>query len=369
MSPNWFDLQNEAAIPSPALLIFLARAEANIRRALAIAGDPARLWPHVKTHKLAPLVRAQLACGITKFKCATIAEAEMTAEAGAAAVMLAFPPVGPTIDRLIELQRRFAAVKISVIADSEASICDLGAAAERAGLTLEVWLDLDCGMHRTGVAPGDEAERLYRLIAATRGLRAGGLHAYDGQIVEPDLATRTAQCDAAFVEVIALRDRLSQPGLPAPRLIAGGSPTFAIHARHADRDLSPGTFVLWDFGYGDKFSDLPFEPAAVLLTRVVSKPGKDRLCLDLGHKAVASENPHPRVRLLELPDAVATMHSEEHLVIETPRADEFRMGQALHGIPRHVCPTVALHGEAWVVESGAARGTWPILARARRLSI
>jgi D-serine deaminase-like pyridoxal phosphate-dependent protein len=127
--------------------------------------------------------------------------------------------------------------------------------------------------------------------------------------------------------------------------------------------------MLWDFGYGDKFPDLPFEPAAVLLTRVVSKLAGNRLCLDLGHKAVASENPHPRVRLLEIPDATFLMHSEEHLVIETPRADEFAIGQCLHGIPRHICPTVALHNEAWVSQGGTAVTTWPITARGRRITV
>lgn len=369
MSGDWFHVENEAEIPSPALLIFHQRAEENIRRMLKIAGGPERLRPHVKTHKLAPLVRAQLAHGITKFKCATIAEAEMTAEAGALDVMLAFPAVGPNVARVIELQRRFSGTKVSVIADSEEAIQDLGGAAERAGFMLDMLLDLDCGMHRTGVAPGEEAVRLYRLIADAPGLRAGGLHAYDGHISEPDPVARAVQCDAEFASVLHLRDRLAQLGLPVPRLVAGGSPTFAIHARHADRELSPGTAVLWDFGYGDKFPDLPFVPAAVLLTRVVSKPGGNRLCLDLGHKAVASESPHPRVRLLELPDAVPVMHSEEHLVIETPHAGEFHIGQCLHGIPRHICPTVALHSEAWVIENGVACERWPIDARARRLSV
>jgi D-serine deaminase-like pyridoxal phosphate-dependent protein len=158
-------------------------------------------------------------------------------------------------------------------------------------------------------------------------------------------------------------------GLRVPLLIAGGTPTFPIHASHADRECSPGTTVLWDFGYGDKYPDLAFQTAAVLLTRVVSKPAPGRLCLDLGHKAVAAENPHPRVRLLELPDAVPVMHSEEHLVIETPRAAEFSIGQVLHGIPRHICPTVALHSEAIVVENGRVAAQWPILARARRLTV
>ena len=154
-----------------------------------------------------------------------------------------------------------------------------------------------------------------------------------------------------------------------PLLVAGGSPTFPFHARETDRQCSPGTTVLWDFGYGDKFLDLPFLPAAVLLTRVISKPGPNRLCLDLGHKAVAAENPHPRVRFLELPDAPAISQSEEHLVIETPRAAEFAVGDTLHGIPRHICPTVALYSEATLVRAGAAVERWPIAARARRLTV
>jgi D-serine deaminase-like pyridoxal phosphate-dependent protein len=369
VNSDWFKLENEAEISSPGLLIFIERVARNIRLMIEIAGGPERLRPHVKTHKLGPLVKLQLQHGITKFKCATIAEAEMTAVAGALDVLLAFPPVGPALDRLIELQQQFPATHFSTIADNEASVRALGAAATRAGFVIEVLLDLDCGMHRTGVAPGDEAARIYRLIAETAGLRAGGLHAYDGHIHEPDLTARTAQCDAAFAGVLELRNRLLRAGLPVPRLVAGGAPTFPIHARHPDRELSPGTTVLWDFGYADKFADLPFEPAAVLLTRVVSKPGANRLCLDLGYKAVASESSPPRVRLLELPDAAAVVHSEEHLVIETPRAGEFEIGAALHGIPLHICPTVALHHEAWVVEDGAARERWPIDARARRLSI
>jgi D-serine deaminase-like pyridoxal phosphate-dependent protein len=265
--------------------------------------------------------------------------------------------------------RTFPSVRFATIVDSEEAISALGKAAQKAKLSLEVFLDLDCGMHRTGVAPGAEAGRLYHRITQSSGLTPGGLHVYDGHLHEADAALRTEQCDAAFAPVIAFRNELCRAGLNVPSLIAGGSPTFAIHARHADRELSPGTTVLWDFGYGDKFPELGFLPAALLLTRVISKPDGNRLCLDLGHKAVAAENPHPRVRLLELPDASAVMHSEEHLVIETPDAPRFAIGQCLYGIPRHVCPTVALHSEAWIVESGKATKRWPIIARARRLTV
>jgi len=366
---EWFHVQNEADIPSPALVLHRERIEHNLRLMIEIAGNPARLRPHVKTHKLGPLVARQIELGITKFKAATIAEAEMCATAGATDVLLAYPPAGPNVVRICELARRFPRTHFSAVADNASTIRGLGVAARFAGLTLDVFLDMDCGMHRTGILPDDSAVETYKLITATPALRAAGLHAYDGHIHEPDAAKRRAMCEQAFAPVIALRAKLESLGLPVPSLVAGGTPTFPIHATHEDRECSPGTTVLWDFGYGDKFADLPFLHAAVLLARVVSKPAPDRLCLDLGHKSVAAENPHPRVRFMELPDAVAVMQSEEHLVIETPRAGDFAIGQVLHGIPRHICPTVALHAEAIIVEGGRVVETWPILARARRITV
>ena len=114
---------------------------------------------------------------------------------------------------------------------------------------------------------------------------------------------------------------------------------------------------------------MDFLNAALVLTRVVSKPGGNRLCLDLGHKAIASENPHPRVIFLNLPDARGVSHSEEHLVVETERAGEIELGACLYGVPWHVCPTVALHSEAVIVENGRATQHWKIAGRERKLTI
>jgi 3-hydroxy-D-aspartate aldolase len=112
-----------------------------------------------------------------------------------------------------------------------------------------------------------------------------------------------------------------------------------------------------------------FLPAVLVLTRVISKPAANLLCLDLGHKAVASENPHPRVELLGLPDTHAVGHSEEHLSLETNRAAEFPVGSCFYGIPWHICPTVALHNEAVVVRNGRAEGRWQVVGRARTITI
>jgi D-serine deaminase-like pyridoxal phosphate-dependent protein len=107
----------------------------------------------------------------------------------------------------------------------------------------------------------------------------------------------------------------------------------------------------------------------LVLTRVISKPSSNILCLDLGHKAIASESPHPRVELMGLADARATGHSEEHLTIQTERADEFPVGTPLYGIPWHICPTVALHQEAVVVRDGRAQEKWQVVARARTITV
>lgn len=362
-------LLNEAEVPSPSLLVYADRIEENLRRMIAVVGDPSRLRPHIKTHKLPQLVARQAQLGVVKVKCATIAEAEMAAGAGAKDVLLAMPLVGPNIARLLALMRACPHVAFAALADDASAAAAVGRAASAAKATVEMLLDLDVGMHRTGIAPGPEAAGLYRRLAATPGLRVGGLHAYDGHLRQRDLAERTAAVEAAFAPVDALAAELRRTGLPVPRLVYGGTPTFRVHARRAGVECSPGTCVLWDAGYSSALPDLDFLPAAVLLTRVISRPAAHRLCLDLGHKAVASEMAPPRAIFPALPDAKAVGHSEEHLLLETARATEFPVGSVLLAIPWHVCPTVALHDRVHVVRDGRAVEEWLVVARARSLGV
>jgi len=365
----WYEITNAAEVPSPALLVYEDRVEENIRRMIQIIGDVNRLRPHIKTHKLEQVVRMQLKAGITKFKCATIAEAEMAAVAGAEDVLLAYQPVGPNVDRFLELAARFPSVHFSCVADNAHSVGTLSDAAARASARLEVLVDLDIGQHRSGIAPDAQAFELYRLIASLPSLTPGGLHAYDGHIHNTEVAERERECEAAFAPVESLRRKLVRENLPVPRVVTSGTPTFPMHARRPDVECSPGTCVFWDAGYARKLPDLDFLPAAVLLTRVVSKPTATRLCLDLGHKAVASEMPHPRVVFLNLDDATPVVHSEEHLVVETPHAHRFNVGEVIYGIPWHICPTVALHDEVQVVRNARAEEQWKVTARARALTI
>ncbi len=369
MSESWFKIRNEADVPSPALLIYLERVEENIRRLIALAGDVSRLRPHVKTHKLPQIIALKLKHGITRFKAATVAEAEMVAEAGGPDVFLAYQPVGPNTARFVELSLRFPRTRFSTMVDNRATILELNQACSRVNHRLPVLIDLNCGMNRTGITPGPEALDVYRAIHNASHLDADGLHVYDGHLHEPDPVKLSASVEAAFAPVWELRSQLLEAGLPVPRMIAGGTPTTPLHAKDGRIECGAGTTILWDSGQPLVSPDQPFLHAAVLLIRVVSKPTSNRLCFDLGHKAVASEMPHPRVQILDLPDAKFVIHSEEHLVVETPLASAIPVGTTFYAIPRHICPTVALHNEVSVVQGGMVVDQWPVVARARRLTV
>lgn len=367
MTPEWMRLTDEATAPSPSLLVYPDRIEENLRRMITRTGGTSRLRPHLKTHKLPQVIARQVALGITKAKCATLAEAEMAVRAGVTDLLVAAQLVGPNVGRLTALMRAFPSVAWATIADDAGVVAALSVAAAAAGVTLDVLVDLDVGMGRTGIVPGPAAAALYRAIAGSPGLRAGGLHAYDGHLRQSVLAERQAAAQDGIRRVDALRSELLAAGLPVPRVVCGGTPTFPVHAARPDVECSPGTCVLWDAGYGGQLPDLDFLPAAVLFTRVISRPGVNRLCLDLGHKAVASEMPPPRAVFPALPDARAVTHSEEHLVVETSRAAEFPVGTALYAIPWHICPTVALHDRVHAVRDGRVVAEWTVTARARRL--
>jgi D-serine deaminase-like pyridoxal phosphate-dependent protein len=368
MDKIWYTVSNIAAIPSPALVVYPDRIRENIRRAIAIAGDPQRLRPHIKTHKCGQIIRMHLELGVTKYKCATIAEAEMAAAAGAKDVLLAAQMVGPNVSRFGELRRRFPATQFSTICDSEPIARALSGLGQSLREPVRVFLDLNCGMDRTGIVPGAEALKLYQSLAALPGISVAGLHAYDGHIHDADLTAREQQFQAVNKKLLDFRQKLLELNLPVPITVASGTPSFALHARHHDRECSPGTYVFWDFGY-QRYSDLDFLIAALVITRVISKPAPNRLCLDLGHKAIASENPQPRVQFLNLPSATPVMHSEEHLVIEMPEAARWEVGDVLYGVPRHICPTVALHDVCHPIINGSAGEPWPIEARRRKITI
>lgn len=365
----WYQINDLNQLDTPALVIYPDRVRQNIALLTGSIDDISRLRPHVKTHKSREATQLMLEAGIRKFKCATIAEAEMLAQCGAPDVLLAYQPNGVKIHRLLALMKAYPQTQFSCLVDNIDTARTMSELATEAGLVLSVYVDLNVGMNRTGTTPDENVLTLYAELDKLDGIQPVGLHAYDGHLRHPDLAIRTAQCDTAFLPVQQLSDKLAASGFEKPILVVGGSPTFPIHARRSEVECSPGTFIYWDRTYRDMLPEQPFQPAALVVARVISLPGPTKICLDLGHKSVAAEcELSQRVTFLNATDLQAVGQSEEHLVMEAGDGHSYRVGDILYGLPNHICPTCALYERGFTVENGAVTGEWRTVSRDRTLT-
>lgn len=263
-------------------------------------------------------------------------------------VLLAHQAVGPKVRQLVHLIDAFPSTHFSTIVDSIDAVAAIADHFESSSSpSLALYIDIDCGMHRTGIGIDDldNIAALKNRIQSYGRLSFAGFHIYDGHVHDASAESRQRQVDAISADI----DRLLG-AVPAERVIVGGSGTFAMWAERSEFHCSPGTTVFWDYGYQQSFAELPFQIAAALLTRVVSKPVAGHVCVDLGHKAIAAEMPlAQRVVFPAISDAKIVSQSEEHLVLETASADSLSIGDAIIALPQHICPTVALHRYATLV--------------------
>jgi D-serine deaminase-like pyridoxal phosphate-dependent protein len=365
---DWFVVNNVSAIDSPALLIYRDRVKENIRLLIRAVTDINILRPHVKTSKIAEVCRMVQEEGINKFKCATIAEAEMLGLVSAKDVLFAYQPVGPKIQRLIGLIKKYPATSFSCLTDNRENAADLSARAIAANGIINIFIDINTGMNRTGIHP-DGVPDLFKYLSALPGIKVKGLHIFDGHIRERDIERRQLKSDEEFEKIEKITDKLFREYQFRPIVVIGGSPTFPTHLHRVNVECSPGTFIFWDHGYKTNIPEQPFDFAALVITRIISIVDAQTICTDLGYKSIASENPAPRVFFLNAPGAIAVGHSEEHLVLKVENALAYKLGDVLYGVPTHICPTVALYEKAFVIENQEVTGEWKVIARDRKINI
>ena len=360
---QWFTINNLEKTDTPTLALYKERIQQNIHRALSVIKKPDHLRPHVKTNKIAEVCRMMMDAGIRKFKCATIAEAEMLGMVGAEDVLLAYQPVGPKAERLLHLIQNYTSTQFSCLVDNIDTAGKLSELFSEAGVQIRVFIDLNTGMNRTGISPSD-ANELLDALEGLPSLFVVGVHVYDGHLTDPDIILRQEQSDMAFAKVNAFLKYFEKRTTRPASVVAGGSATFPTHIKR-NVECSPGTFVFWDWGYKRQYPDEPFEFAALVLTRVISIVSHTLITTDLGYKAVASENPLPRVHFLNAPQAKPLAQSEEHLSLQVPDSSAYKIGDVLYGVPVHICPTVALYDKALVVENHQLTDSWKVIARDR----
>ena len=361
-----YRVKNADEIPTPALLVYKEHVAHNIRVMGELMGGYERLRPHIKTHKMAQVARMEMDAGIDKFKCATPKEAAMLSALGATDVLISYHMVGANVRRVVDLKRLHPQVDLKVIADDANNIQVLSDACTEAEITLGVMVDVNTGMDRTGAQPGEPTLALAQQIAESSGLHFAGLHVYDGHVGDPDPAVREKTAVESIEKAVATRRLIEQSGLEVETLVASGSPGFE-HTQKVDGvdEVSPGTWIFWDTGYGDQL-DGPFEWAALVLSSVISTTGPDLITLDAGSKSVAPDTPVPHFRAMGLPDDIDFVRrNEEHQLLRlscgTPRPN---VGDQFYLVPRHVCTTVNLWDEVCVIdEDGMFVETWAVDAR------
>jgi D-serine deaminase-like pyridoxal phosphate-dependent protein len=351
-------MMNEANLVSPGLLVDPQLVQANIDWILKqVDNNPARLRPHIKTHKTREVNQMLLASGIYKFKAATIAEAELLALDEAPDVLLSMQPTGSTLTRFIQLQQKYPQTSFSCLLDDRVTASELAQCVTNQ----KIFIDLNMGMNRTGIRP-EEAMSLIEHINQLNTLAIVGLHAYDGHIRDLDMEDRKRHVERDFVGFYELIKQLD----PNLEWVVGGTPSFLVHHQNPDFVCSPGTFVFFDTGYAKLYPKDSIQLAVQIIGRIISKPTQHTLCIDVGHKSVAPENSiDNRVTFIDHPEWSLVSQSEEHGIIEVGDSSPYQIGDLIRMYPFHICPTVALHQEIQVENAPA----WKVLARDRKLTI
>ena len=365
-----YHFSGEEEVISPSLVYYQDIIEENINKAIGLAGNPERLWPHMKTHKMSPLLKLQMDRGIERFKCATIAEAELCAMAGVADVLVAYPLVGPNIGRFAALREKYPGTTFWATGDNLKQLELLGAASSEK-TPVNTLIDVNLGMNRTGVLP-DKLEEFYLAAIRIRGLGIKGFHCYDGHLGIKDLGERRDAVSSATGKLWEVKKSLEKQGYEIPVLVMGGTPTFSCHRETAGVFLSPGTFFVQDYGYSSKFPDLDFSPGAAILSRVISHPNEGLFTLDTGSKAIATD-PADRGIIADIPQAKPLFQSEEHWVWQldgdSAHSSLPPIGKIVYIIPTHICPSSALYPGVLVVKNGKQADYWEVGARNRKITV
>jgi len=366
---NNYHFHGEEVIDSPSLVYYQDIIEENIKKSVDLAGSADRLWPHIKTHKMSALLKIQIGQGIVRFKCATIAEAELCAMAGVADALMAYPLVGPNIARFVKLREKYAGTNFWAIGDSLQQLGLLGkaVAASAVKTAVSVLIDVNLGMNRTGVLP-EKLEQFYLDAIKIEGLSIKGFHCYDGHLGIRDISERKAAVSSASEKFWEVKNSLEKKGHDIPVLIMGGTPTFACHRETEGVYLSPGTFFVNDYGYSSKFPDLDFTPGAAILSRVISHPAAGLFTIDCGHKAISADQ-SDRGTIVEFPQAKPVLQSEEHWVWKLESGSLPPIGTVLYIIPSHICPTTSLYPGVIVVKNGKQADYWEVGGRNRKITI
>ena len=355
----------KADLDTPALLVDLPTMERNLAcMADTIIRQAGVNWrPHTKGIKIPDIARRLLDAGAIGVTCAKLGEAEVMAEGGIGDILIANQIVGPTkIARLVDLRER---ADVIVAVDNKENVEDLGWAAVQKGVQLRILIEVDVGIKRAGVEPGDPVLALARSIVACEGLVFSGLMAWESpalRIEDPKEKRRTVT--ELLTRVTDSAQLCRDAGIPVGIISCGGTGTYRYSAFHPGvTEIQAGGGIFSDINYRTSFRvDHPY--ALTVLATVTSRPTADRIICDAGRKTINAETALPEA--IDVPDVSAIRLSAEHGIIELSRPNDFpRLGDRIEFVVGYADVTVALHDVLYGIRDGAVESAWPILGRGR----
>lgn len=352
-------------LDTPALCIDIDALEGNMRRMVELCRRHGVAWrPHSKAHKSPEIARRELDAGALGITCAKLGEAEVMAGAGIEGILVANMVVGPwKMRRLTELLRHADPI---LTVDHEAQLGPLNAAAEAAGAQLKTIIEVDVGLHRAGVAPGEASVNLARHVAGMPHLRLEGIMGYEGHLLLlEDAQEKEHQIREAMAVLVATRDALLAAGLPCPIVSAGGTGSVVTTVTCPGvTEVQAGGLIFMDAFYRTRCNVSQFDYALRLVTTVVSRPSPERAIIDAGRKSHNAEVAPPFIPGRD--DIKYVRLSAEHGQLElAPSAQDLRVGDRLVLIPGYSDFTNVLHDEFYAFRQGKLEGIWPLAGRGK----
>lgn len=374
LSQDAYRIQRIEDVLTPALAIYPKIVDANIRTTLGLLGGDANRWrPHVKTSKLGFVMRQLVEHGVANFKCSTTLELVTACENGALDVVVAYPMVGANAIRVRSITEQFPGTIVSALVESREQI------EPWKGSRIGLFIDVNPGMDRTGI----EQDRVDEIVALARAIQdAGqvfsGLHYYDGHLSSLALPEREAVAHRGYDHLMEIVEAFERNHIPVKEIITAGTPAFPCSLSYAAfsdatfiHRVSPGTVVYNDCSSLMQLpSEYGYQPAAIVISTVVSNPSQGRFTCDAGHKTVSADSGVPTCAVVGHPEYVPSKPSEEHLPIDVPfDSKPPRIGHTLYLVPKHICPTVNNFDHALLIEGGRIIGVERVTARGREAPV
>lgn len=374
LSADAYSIQRIEEVLTPALAIYPEIVDANIRATLALVGGVANRWrPHVKTSKLGFVMRQLVEHEIANFKCSTTLELLTVCENGASDVLVAYPLVGANARRVRAIADQFPGTIVSALVESREQI------EPWEGSRIGLFIDVNPGMDRTGI----EQDRVDEVVALARAIQGAGqvfrgLHYYDGHLSSLALPEREAVAHKGYDHLMEIVASFEQNHIPIEEIITAGTPAFPCSLSYAAFNdapfihrVSPGTVVYNDCSSLVQLpSEYGYQPAAIVISTVVSNPSQGRFTCDAGHKTVSADAGVPTCAVVGHPEYVPSKPSEEHLPIDVPAdSPPPRTGDTLYLVPKHICPTINNFDHALLIEGGRIVGVERVTARGREAPV